>query len=314
MIIWLIAGRVHRADDSDGRRHLQDARDMRPKKKTNDGVLTYHIPFNIRLLASEGPEFKCPRPELRLSAPVTKTNSRWCIKQNKRDDAKEAARGYRLRRGTLSYTSTRLLQVKMEAEIQEAKELIRPLLDIEQDLETFLKTQDEGKMMKREVVRKWLHEDFWATLQKKLDHHMAVCNPAEIKMRQNLYQQFLNHGNAKGYVFLDICDLDAYNPYLHHSKKPHNCKLRLAELKEKESFYEKFKMRKTRCEAGCQYKWITPSRDQDGDYATPAIDLFTEQSPDNSTTDNTSLDIPFHVRESFALDGTCHHSGCWFSR
>uniref|UniRef100_A0A3Q2YVT9 Uncharacterized protein n=1 Tax=Hippocampus comes TaxID=109280 RepID=A0A3Q2YVT9_HIPCM len=179
---------------------------------------------------------------------------------------------------------TFLSQVKMEAEIQEAKELIRPLLEKEQDLETFLKTQDEGKMMKR-----------------------------EIKMRQNLFQQFLNHGNAKGYVFLDICDLDAYNPYLHHGKKPHNCKVsctciafvysRRGRLAVKQ--VARFSTQQSHVtwlyintqwtifylnvyvHLGCQYKWITPSRDQDGDYATPAIDLFTEQSPDNSTTDNT---------------------------
>ncbi|XP_061559732.1 protein FAM228A isoform X2 [Phycodurus eques] len=282
---------------------------------SNDGLITYHVPFDNRLLVSEVAESKCPRPEVRLCAPVKNRNTSGCIKQNKRDDA-TAVQGPRLRRGALSYASTRRIQVKMEAEIQEAKELIRPLLDTEKELENFLSRHDEAKAMKREVMRKVLHEEVWAPLQKKLDYHMAICNPAEIKTRQNLYERFLQHGNAKGYVFLDTCDLNEYNPYLLYGKKPHKCKLMAAELKEMELLYERSKMKKTRCEAGCLYKWISQSKVQDGDYVTPVITSFHVQSADKGHTNHTrsSLDVPYHVRETSTLDGTCHHGGCWFSR
>ncbi|XP_077409642.1 protein FAM228A isoform X2 [Vanacampus margaritifer] len=288
---------------------------MSRPKRSKDGVITYHIPFSIGLLASEVTESKCPPPpKAGPSAPVKKRNSSGCVKQNKRDGA-AGAQEYRLRQGTLSYTPTRRLQVKMEDEIEGVKELIRPLLDTQKELASFLSMQDEAKVMKREVMRRCLYEDVWGSLQKRLDHHMAVCNPAEIKMRQNLYQLYLNHGNAKGYVFLDICDLKQYNPYLLHEKKPHKCKVRMAELKEKEVLFERSKIVKNRCGAGCQYKWIRQRQVQDGDDVTAAISLLPAESAKSSTSrERTCLDVMYHIRESSILDGTCHHAGCWFSR
>ncbi|XP_077367583.1 protein FAM228A [Festucalex cinctus] len=288
--------------------------DMPRPKRSKDGVITYHIPFSIGLLASEMAESKCLPPEAGPSAPVKKRKSSGCITQNKRDDA-AGAQGYRLRRGNLSYTPTRRLQVKMDDEIEGVNELIRPLLDTQKELVSFLSMQDEAKIMKREMMRKCLYEDVWGSLQKRLHHHMAVCNPVEIKMRQNLYQLYLNHGNTKGYVFLDMCDLNQYNPYLLHGKKPHKCKLRTAELKAKEVLFERSKIVNARCEAGCQYKWIRQSKAQDGDDATPAISLLPVESAKCSTScERTCLDIMYHIRESSILDGTCHHAGCSFSR
>ncbi|XP_061667412.1 protein FAM228A isoform X2 [Syngnathoides biaculeatus] len=284
--------------------------------KRNDGFITYDAAFDIRLLASEAAESKYSRPEVRLCAPVKKRNVGVYIKQNKRDDATMGVQGPRPWRGCLSHASTRRVQGKLEAELKEAKELIQPLLDTEKELENFLSRHDEAKAMKREVMRKVLHEDFWAPLQKKLDYHMATCNPAEVKRRQNLYQQFLRHGNAKGHVFLDTCDLNEYNPYLLYGKKPHKCKLRVAELKEMELLYELSKMKKTRCEAGCLYKRNGHSKVQHGDYVSPVVSSFNVQSVDKDHTNymSSSLDVPYHVRETSARDGTCHHPGCWFSR
>ncbi|XP_049613613.1 protein FAM228A isoform X1 [Syngnathus scovelli] len=289
--------------------------DMRPKRK-NEGVITYHIPFNIRLLAPERTESKCLWPEVKLSAPVKERKSDGHLKLNKRDEAMEA-HASRPRRGALSYTSTRRLQIKMEAEIREAKELIRPLVETDKELETFLSRQHEAKTIGREVTRKRVHEIEWGARQNKLQHHMAVCNPLEVKLRQNLYQQFLNHGNTKGFVFLDMCDLNAYNPYVLRDKTPHQCKLRAAELKEKEFFNDKFK-RRTRCDAGCHFKWIGQSQTEHEGYTTPSTvaDALPLRSADKSNTKHvrSCLKVPFHIRESLALDGKCHHADCWFSR
>ncbi|XP_057678438.1 uncharacterized protein LOC130907413 [Corythoichthys intestinalis] len=270
-------------------------------KKYKDGAITYHVPVNIRLLASE-----VEWPE--AIAPKKKTNA--CVN---REDVTVVPRS-RDRQGTLSYASTRRVQGKLANGIQEAQELIWPLLERQTELEMFLNRYDEDKMMKRELTRKWLHEDVLGPLQSKLDRHMAVCNPLEVKMRQKLYQRYLQHGNIKGDVFLDDCDLEVYNPYLLRDKKPHRCKRRTTELKK--LFHERPKRKNTaRCLAGCQYKWTRQSEVQDGGDVTPVIDPFYVEPAEESHAQysRTCLDVPYFLRKYATRDGTCHHEGCGFS-
>ncbi|XP_072768322.1 protein FAM228A isoform X2 [Nerophis lumbriciformis] len=225
---------------------------MRPKR-SNGGVITYHIPFNIRLVTSEAPELKCARSEVRLSAPVKKKKKKkscGCAKQGKRED-KSAVQSSRPRRGQLpSHTPTRRIQVKMEADSREIADLVQPLLDTDKELERFLSKYEEAKVLRRERMRKCWNEEIWASSRKKMDQHMSTCNPLETNMRQNLYDQYLQHGNTKGFVFLDTCDLKQYNPYLLHGDKPHNCKHNVAKLKEPK-LLDSSKLNTARCEAVC---------------------------------------------------------------
>nr|XP_057912365.1 protein FAM228A isoform X2 [Doryrhamphus excisus] len=276
-------------------------------KKCNGGIITYHIPFHIGLVTSEAQEPKCVRSEVRLSAPVKKRNTCGSGKQGKRVDPSGSVEGSRPRRGHLSsYASTRRLQAKMEAESKEIKELMQPLLDTGEELESLLNRHEEAKVLRRERMRKCWKEDVWAPIQKKMDQHMFTCNPLETNMRQNLYDQYIHHGNNKGFVFLNTCDLKEYNPYLLHTEKPHRCKLNAAKLKETE-LHERSKLKRTtRCEAGCQYRWMSQSEPQP-----PEADVQSSDAPKSIPADR--LNVPFHIRETAMSDGRCHHHSCWFS-
>ncbi|XP_054618383.1 protein FAM228A [Dunckerocampus dactyliophorus] len=277
-------------------------------KKCNGGIITYHVPFNIGLVTSEAPEPKCVRAEVRLSAPVKKRNACGCGKQVKRVDTSATVDGSRPRRGYLSsYASNRRLQAKMEVESREMKELIQPLLDTEKEFQSILIRHEEAKVLRRERMRKCWKEDIWSPIQKKMDQHMFTCNPLETNMRQNLYDQYLHHGNAKGFVFLDTCDLKEYNPYLLHTEKPHRCKLNAAKMKETELHGRSKQKRPARCEAGrCQYKWISQSEPQPPEAHVQSLDATKSVSDDR-------MNIPFHIRETATPDGRCHHHSCWFS-
>ncbi|XP_061785719.1 protein FAM228A isoform X1 [Nerophis lumbriciformis] len=283
---------------------------MRPKR-SNGGVITYHIPFNIRLVTSEAPELKCARSEVRLSAPVKKKKKKkscGCAKQGKRED-KSAVQSSRPRRGQLpSHTPTRRIQVKMEADSREIADLVQPLLDTDKELERFLSKYEEAKVLRRERMRKCWNEEIWASSRKKMDQHMSTCNPLETNMRQNLYDQYLQHGNTKGFVFLDTCDLKQYNPYLLHGDKPHNCKHNVAKLKEPK-LLDSSKLNTARCEAGCQHKWV-PQRE----HITPEANMQSFDTTESHAVDKICrTKIPFHIHDTAIPDGRCHHSTCWFT-
>ncbi|XP_077444015.1 uncharacterized protein LOC144064964 [Stigmatopora argus] len=267
-------------------------------KKYKDGTITYHIPVNIRLLAS-----KVEWPE--VIGPTEKISVRV-----EREGAAAIPRS-RNRQGTLCYATTRRLQMKLGTEIQDSQDLIGPLLEEQKELEMFLNNYDQEKSMKRELRRKCLHEDVWGTVRSRLDHHMAVCNPLEVRARQDLYRQYLRHGNIKGDVFLDNCDLGVYDPYLLRGMKPHNCELRGDELKKRASKRKS----KTRCQAGCRYKWTRQS-DDDDDGVAPVIHPLDVEPADwgRVKCSRTCLDVPYFLRKYATRDGTCHHQGCGFSR
>ncbi|XP_061756717.1 protein FAM228A isoform X3 [Nerophis ophidion] len=244
---------------------------------------SYSSELQMAVESYAAPELKCARSEVRLSAPVKKKKkSCGCAKQGKRED-KSAVQSSRPRRGLLpSHTPTRRIQVKMEADSREIADLVQPLLDTDKELERFLSKYEEAKVLRRERMRKCWNEDIWASSRKKMDQHMSTCNPLETNMRQNLYDQYLQHGNTK-----------------------HN----VAKLKETK-LMDSSKLKNTaRCEAGCQHKWVPQS-----EHIPPEA---TMQSFD--TTESHAVDkicrtkIPFHIHDTAIPDGRCHHSTCWFT-
>ncbi|XP_044024315.1 protein FAM228A [Siniperca chuatsi] len=314
---------------------------MRPKKKDKaSGVITFHTPFPVSLLKSEesiADVKDATESRKSPSQPSARTGSTSkCVKVGKRGEASPSGPQPGTRQDWLSHISLRRLQAKMEAENQQAKEIIKPLLDTEngfvKELERFLSQWDVTELRRRELLHKRWTERVWFPLQRRVEEHVSSCSPVEAKRRQSLYSHYLHHCNTKGFVFLETYDLKEYNPFLLNIKKPHFFKLSTADLKH--PFYlqshERLKEKRTArsCEAGCNYK--LPQSDRPlGESVMSQADVLLQASsnyPVSASRNSPAEDetearkssrlktIPYHISATVTPDGRCHQTSCWLSR
>ncbi|KAG7239148.1 hypothetical protein INR49_029899 [Caranx melampygus] len=175
------------------------------KKNTADGLITFHTSFPASLL----------KPEECLAVVKDATSARKCssqlsvrprstgkrVKAGKRDEPLPSGPQPLVKQDWLSHTSLRQLQEKVEAENQEARELIRPLLDTEngfmKELERFLSKRDVAELRRKELLHKRWTECVWFPLQKRVEEQVSSCSPLEAKRRQSLYNLYLHHCNTK---------------------------------------------------------------------------------------------------------------------
>ncbi|XP_069014467.1 protein FAM228A isoform X2 [Embiotoca jacksoni] len=245
--------------------------DKRPQINTvmshvtkSSGVITVHTPFPVSLLKTGewiADEEVVTESRKSLSQPSGRTrNTCRRARAGKRNEASLCRPKRSLKRDRLSHTSLRHLQVKLEAENQQAQEIIQQILDTENSfikLESFLNHWDFTKLRRRELFHKRWTEHVWLPLQRRVDAHVSDCSPLEAKRRQRSYSHYLHHCNAKGFVFLDTYNLNEYNPFILNIKKQQYLKLKTAELRNPLClrFHEKMKEKRTSpsYEAGCKY-------------------------------------------------------------
>ncbi|XP_028996100.1 protein FAM228A isoform X2 [Betta splendens] len=211
----------------------------------------------------------------------------------------------------LHHTLLRQLQVKMEAENQQAKKTIPPLLDtgFMKELELFLSQWDVAQLRRKELLHKRWTERVWLPLQRRVEEHVSSCGPVEAERRQSLYSQYIGHCNSKGFVFLDTYDPAEYNPFL------------LCKMHER---HEGHRMSLC-CKAGrkCTRKPQKPLP-QSG---RPLVKSGTSRAksllasyypaskpPAEGKESSRLCTIPYHVLATATADGRCHKRSCWFSR
>ncbi|CAK6962199.1 protein FAM228A isoform X1 [Scomber scombrus] len=319
---------------------------MNPKKRnTASGVITFHTPFNVSLLKSQEcmADLKDTSESKRSpSQPSvgTRSTSR-CVRARKRDEASPSGPQQGPKQDRLSYTTIRRLQAKMEAENQQRREIIQPLVDTEnvflKELESFLNQRDVAELRRRELLHKHWTERVWMPLQRRVEQRVSGCTAEETNRRQSLYSHYLHHCNSKGFVFLDTGDLREYNPFL-NVKNKHYFKFNTAELKDSLylQLHERLKEKRTTrsCEAGYKYtsreveklpqsdrpltESVIPQASTLPQASSYYIVSTSRQTPLRDETDgrkSSRLDtIPLHIRATAKPDGRCHHSGCWSSR
>ncbi|XP_073349480.1 protein FAM228A [Pagrus major] len=311
---------------------------MRPTKKNPAcGVITFHTPLPVGLLKSEEDVADVKDATESRESPsqpsARKRSTSKCVIAEKREEASPPGSQLTTRQDWLSHASLRQLQAKVEAENQQLKEIIQPLLATEngflKELERFLSQRDVAELRRRELQHKRWTERVWIPLQRRVEDHVSSCSPVEAKRRQSLYSHYLHHCNAKGFVFLETYDLREYNPFLLNFKKPHYLKLSREDFKEPlylqlhES--QKEKRRACSCETGCKYKppqSVSPL----SEYAASQADILRQASSNYAASASPAKDeaggrecsrldtVPYHIKATAAPDGWCHQNSCFFSR
>ncbi|XP_044232801.1 protein FAM228A isoform X1 [Thunnus albacares] len=316
------------------------------KRNTASGVITFHTPFHVSLLKSQEcmtdlKDISESRKSLSQPSVRMRSTSR-CVRVGRRDETSPSGPQQGPKQDRLSYTSLRRLQAKMEAENQQKRDIIQPLVDTEngfvKELESFLSQRDVAELRRRELLHKRWTERVWMPLQRRVEQRVSSCTPEETKRRQTLYSHYLHHCNSKGFVFLDTGDLREYNPFLLNVKNKHHFKLNTVELKDSLylQLHERLKEKRTAssCEAGYKYtssqveklpqsdrpltESVTPPANTLSQASSYYLVSASRQTPVQDETDGRKsgrLDtIPRHIIATTAPDGRCHQSGCWFSR
>ncbi|XP_037606781.1 protein FAM228A isoform X2 [Sebastes umbrosus] len=315
---------------------------MRSKKR-NTGVITFHTPVPVSMFKSEECMAYVKDATGRRespSQPRTRTRSTSkCVRVEKGDEASSSGPRPDTKQACLSHASLRRLQAKMEAENQQVKDIIQPLLATEngfvKGLESFLSRRDVTELRRRELLHKRWTESVWFPLQRRVEEHVSSCSPVAAKKRLSLYSDYIHHYNTKGFVSLDVYDPREYDPLLLHIKKPHFFKLSTADLKDPLylQLHERLKRTDRSCESGCKYtrrqvEKLPQSARPLSEFATSLSDTLLQASSNRRRTasrktpveDETEgrssrLDtVPYHIRATATPDGWCHHTGCWFSR
>ncbi|XP_071775131.2 protein FAM228A [Centroberyx gerrardi] len=244
----------------------------------------------------------------------------------------------------LSHTSLRRLQV--EAENQQARAIIQPLLDTENDflkeLESFLSQRDAAELRKRELLHKRWTERVWTPLQKRVEERMSSCCYEEAKRRRSLYSHYIHHCNAKGFVFLESYDPQEYNPFLLNSQKPHYFKLNSSAIKGPLCLQSRERVKEKRTALSCETGRKHTRRQAEqllqsdlphlvplSDSVTPQADLSLLASPHYPVSasseplvevetelrkPNRLNTVPYHITASATPDGRCHQTSCWSFR
>ncbi|XP_055005424.1 protein FAM228A isoform X2 [Boleophthalmus pectinirostris] len=211
---------------------------MSPKRICPKGFITFHTPIHRGLFLPENYTIDSQVDVKNMKSPSQPMVRLNLNSKSKREGSNEAYKStkstqpHRLERR--SCPSLRRLQAKMDTENHQMKETMELLLNTEMGfvkLEDVLNQHDIAEQRRRELLHKDWTEHIWMPLQKHLNQHVSSCGAMDIKRRQGLYSQYLQHCNRKGYVFLDTYNPDEYDPFLHHLKKSHYSKL--AEMKDR---------------------------------------------------------------------------------
>ncbi|XP_034555107.1 protein FAM228A [Notolabrus celidotus] len=305
---------------------------MRPKKKsTANGVITFHTPLPVSLLKPEECTAELKSPTESKKSPSQPRSPIERIKARKNDDTSPSEPQLSSRQNLLSHTSLRQLQVKMEAENQQAENIIKPLLETEKgfikELERFFSQRDVTELRRRELLHKRWTERVWFPLQRRVEERASDCGPVEAKRRQSLFSHYLHHCNTKGFVFLETYDLKEYNPFLLNITQ----KLSTADFKD--PFYlqlhERLKDQRTaRCEAGCKHKLPQSTRPlgrsgaSQADTPEQAASFYHSSASRKTTAESVTQGrksskletVPYHISASATPDGRCSRLDCSFSR
>ncbi|KAK5853070.1 hypothetical protein PBY51_006892 [Eleginops maclovinus] len=306
------------------------------KKNTPSGVITFHTHFPVSLLKSEECMVdgkgtteirKTPtQPSMRRSM----RSPGECVRAKGSEEASPSGSQPGPKQGWLSHTSLRRLQAKMEAENQQVKDIIQPILDMEngfvKELEKFLTRRDFTQLRRRELLHKRWTERVWFPLQRRVEEHVSSCSPAEVKRCQSLYRHYLHHCNTKGFVFLEHYDLKEYDPLLLHIKMPRYLKLGTADLKDPLCLHlhERLKGKRTApsCEAGCTYTRRQVEKLPQSNILLQAFSSNPVTAARKATAVNESkgrqsssfVHIPYQISSSAMPDGRCPPTGCLVSK
>lgn len=125
----------------------------------------------------------------------------------------------------LSEQSIKILQEKADYESSAVKNMYECLLENEKDLQKgvdeFLQKNDFLTNRKREMLLKKWHQRTYTPLAKKIGEEMDGSNYADLDSRKRiLYDNYLDHRNKKGHVFLDVISTDEYDPMSLNSQRP----------------------------------------------------------------------------------------------
>uniref|UniRef100_A0AAQ5YYN6 Protein FAM228B n=1 Tax=Amphiprion ocellaris TaxID=80972 RepID=A0AAQ5YYN6_AMPOC len=179
---------------------------MDMKKNSSRGVIMVHTPLPVSLLRSQFQDVTVASDCRKILSQMTRNI------RNMRSASS--------RQEQLSSASLRRLQVKIESENQQMTEIIQPLVDTEntliKELQSFLELRDVTELRRKELLHKSWTERVWFPLQRKVEQHL----------------NYLQHCNAKGFVFLETYDLKEYDPFPLSTTKPNYFKLRTAALKD----------------------------------------------------------------------------------
>ncbi|CAL8313737.1 unnamed protein product [Lota lota] len=124
----------------------------------------------------------------------------------------------------LSYPTMRQLQEQLEAENQEVRTIIKPILDAEngliKDLEGFLCRRDVAELRRRELLHKRWTEHVWLPIQRTVENHVSRRCSHEADRLRCLNADYMRHCNAMGFVSLDCYDPQEYDPFLLNITRP----------------------------------------------------------------------------------------------
>ncbi|XP_029903550.1 protein FAM228A isoform X2 [Myripristis murdjan] len=313
------------------------------RKNTADGVITFHASFPLDSLKSR--ELKRNLRDWASYASVSrKTSSRRSVKMRSTSGGatagnKDEACASGPRQGPqihrLSHPPLRQLQAKLEAEKEQTRVIIQPLLDTENDfvkeLECFLEQCDTAELRKRELLHKRWTQHVWIPFEKRLQERMSSRWREQAERRRITYSHYIKHCSKKGFVFLENYDPQEYNPFLINIKKPHYLKHNTSAshegLKEKRGAHScNYTGRQTKelreddlPHLSHLSRSVAPQTDLGllsllavsplSASSEPPVKVQTKQKKSNRFST-----IPFHIISTATTDGRCYRSGCWSSR
>lgn len=116
----------------------------------------------------------------------------------------------------LSEKAVRNVQEKADPEAKATKHMYMSVLDTEntfvRDVDNFLLSKAFLDLRKKEMLHKKWSERISEPIEAKIFQEMKKNYPQVDKQKRKLYEQYLKHGNKKGFVFLDTFDTSEYNP------------------------------------------------------------------------------------------------------
>ncbi|XP_063078600.1 protein FAM228A isoform X2 [Engraulis encrasicolus] len=148
------------------------------------------------------------------------------------------------------------LQVQLKAEQRDLRAITQPILDTENSL---VKEVDQvlwhGQTLgqrRRELLHKRWSEAVWTPIQRSVEQHVTEAAPREPQRLRSLLLHYIQHCNAKGYVFLDTYDPLEYNPFLFDSGTAYTSKVTTPCLKDPLLLQSRNRMKEKSAVLHCQ--------------------------------------------------------------
>ncbi|PIK41577.1 hypothetical protein BSL78_21560 [Apostichopus japonicus] len=131
----------------------------------------------------------------------------------------------------LSQKAVRNVQERADPESKATKKMYMSVLDTEN---TFVRDVDNSLLQKafldlrkKEMLHKKWSERIAEPVEAKIYEEMKKNYPQVDNQKRKLYQEYLQHGNRKGFVFLDTFDRSEYNPLQLVTPRPAPIKIRV---------------------------------------------------------------------------------------